>query len=165
MVHMIIAGIDPGTARMGWAIVKTEKNLVKPVAFGCITTSVRVSDEIRLLSIFEQLSKLLVLYKPDHLALEALFFATNAKTVIPVAESRGAVLLASAIKNIPVHSYSPRAVKNAIAGSGSADKAQVTAMVMRILHLDTPPKPDDTADALAIALTHAYSYKLKEKII
>ena len=163
---MIIAGIDPGTARMGWAVIQTESGQeVKPVSYGCITTQSNASDELRLKSIYGELMNILATHKPQHVAIEDLFFATNAKTVIPVAQARGVVLLSAAMSGLPVYAYSPRAVKNAIAGSGTADKSQVTAMVMRILHIDTPPKPDDTADALAIALTHAYSYKLKDKTL
>lgn len=162
---MIIIGIDPGTARVGWAAIKESGSKISALSYGCITTPVQQSPEKRLLTIHKELTKIFTTYKPQSLALEDLFFATNAKTVIPVGQARGVVLLAAAQKDIPVISYAPRAVKRAIAGDGMADKTQVTRMVMRILHLDTPPKPDDTADALAIALTHAYSYKLKGKII
>ncbi len=161
---MIIIGIDPGTARVGWAAIKENGSNISALSYGCITTPVQQSPEMRLLTIHKELAKILSTYKPTHLAIEDLFFTTNAKTVIPVGEARGVILLAAAQKQIPVVSYAPRAVKRAITGDGLADKTQVTRMVMRILHLDTPPKPDDTADAIAIALTHAYSYKLKGKI-
>lgn len=161
---MIIVGVDPGTARVGWAAIKESGSKISALSYGCITTAVQQSPEMRLLTIHEELTKILTTYKPIHLAIEDLFFATNAKTVIPVGQARGVVLLAAAQQNMPVFSYAPRAIKSAIAGDGTADKMQVTRMVMRILRLDTPPKPDDTADALAIALTHAYSYKLKGKI-
>lgn len=162
---MIIIGIDPGTARVGWAVVAVNGSKISALSYGCITTPVRDSPEMRLLTIHDKLTQVLITYKPKNLALEDLFFGTNAKTVIPVGQARGVVLLAAAQQNIPVVSYAPRAVKRAIAGDGMADKTQVTRMVMRILRLDTPPKPDDTADAIAIALTHAYSYKLKEKTV
>lgn len=158
---MKIIGIDPGTARIGWAVLQIEGSHIVPISYGCIVTTPDASDEMRLKTIHLQLTNLLLLHKPQNLALEDVFFATNAKTVIPVAQARGVVLLAAAQHHIPVSSYSPRAVKSAIAGYGMASKSQVTDMVMRILHLDTPPKPDDTADAIAIALTHAYSYKLR----
>lgn len=161
---MIIMGIDPGTARVGWAVISVEHARAMAVSYGCVTTSPQATPERRLLTLYTQLTTLLTTYKPDGLALEDVFFATNAKTVIPVGQARGVVLLACAQRNIPVASYAPRAVKRAIAGDGTADKTQVTRMVMRILHLDSTPKPDDTADALAIALTHAYSYKLKGKL-
>ncbi len=159
---MIIMGIDPGTARIGWAVVESDGGRVAARSYGCITTTADASEAMRLKTIHEELTKLLTLHKPQSLALEDLFFATNAKTVIPVGQARGVVLLACAQHNIPVVSYAPRAVKRAITGDGTADKAQVTRMVMRILHLDSPPKPDDTADAIAIALTHAYSYRLRK---
>lgn len=161
---MIIMGIDPGTARVGWAAVAVRGSQTTSVSYGCITTPAQISAENRLLTIHTELTNILSTHKPQSLALEDLFFATNAKTVIPVGQARGVVLLATAQQNIPVFSYAPRAIKLAIAGDGTADKAQVTRMVVRLLHLDTPPKPDDTADAIAIALTHAYSYKLREKI-
>lgn len=161
---MIIVGIDPGTARVGWAAIQENGSKINVLSYACITTPVEKSPELRLLTIYEKLTKILTKYKPTHLALEDLFFTSNAKTIIPVGQARGVILLAAAQKHIPVISYSPPAIKRAITGDGRADKRQVTRMVMRILHLDTPPKPDDTADAIAIALTHAYSYKLKGKI-
>lgn len=157
-------GIDPGTARVGWAVVSAKGPQTRAVSYGCIMTPSHATAEKRLLTIHTELMKTLKAHQPQSLALEDLFFATNAKTVIPVGEARGVVLLAAAQKGIPVISYAPRAVKLAIAGDGAADKIQVTRMVCRILRLDSPPKPDDTADAIAIALTHAYSYKLKGKI-
>lgn len=160
---MIIIGIDPGTARVGWAVVTVESTRIISLSYDCITTPANQSPEERLHMIHRQITSLLIKYKPQCLALEDLFFATNAKTVIPVAEARGVILLASAEQHIPVVSYSPPAVKLAITGDGRADKTQVTRMVVKLLHLAKPPKPDDTADALAIALTHIYSYKLKGK--
>lgn len=162
---MIIIGIDPGTARVGWAVIVVEGQRILSLSYDCITTPEKEDPEKRLLMIYQQLTALLVKHKPQCLALEDLFFATNAKTVIPVAEARGVILLASAEQHIPVVSYSPPAVKLAITGDGRADKTQVTRMVVKLLHLAKPPKPDDTADALAIALTHAYSYKLKGKFL
>ncbi len=162
---MIIIGIDPGTARVGWAVITVAGQRILSLSYDCITTPAHKSPEERLTIIHRQLTLLLIKHKPQCLALENLFFATNAKTVIPVAEARGVILLASAQQHIPVVSYSPPAVKLAITGDGRADKTQVTRMVVKLLHLAKPPKPDDTADALAIALTHAYSYKLKDKIL
>lgn len=162
---MTIMGIDPGTARLGWAVIQSLRGHIRASSYGCITTDTTLVPAARLKTIYQQLMRLLIAHTPESLAMEDLFFATNAKTVIPVGEARGVILLTAANRNIPVVSYSPRAVKRAIAGDGLADKTQVTRMVMRILHLDSPPKPDDTADALAIALTHAYSYKLKGKLL
>lgn len=162
---MKILGIDPGTARVGWGFVEEAKGNVLAGRYECIETRSTDKPESRLKEIFDFLSSLLQKEKPDALALEEVFFAANAKTVIPVAQARGIVLLAAAIEKIPVVSYTPLVVKQTITGNGRADKAQVQRMVATILHLSAPPKPDDTADALAIALTHAYSYKMKQKII
>ena len=158
---MIIMGIDPGTARVGWAAIEVIGSNTRALSFGCVTTPVQNTSEMRLLTVHKELTKILLAYKPVNLAIEDLFFATNAKTVIPVAQARGVILLACAQQHVPVVSYSPPAVKLTITGDGKADKTQVTRMVIKLLHLAKPPKPDDTADALAIALTHVYSYKLK----
>lgn len=162
---MIIFGVDPGTARMGWGIVDTNGGNIHAVRYGCITTEKTESPPNRLLILYTALMDLLAKHTADVISLEQLFFATNAKTIIPVGESRGIVLLTAAQKKIPVVSYSPLAVKRAITGDGRADKKQVQYMVTRLLHLTEMPKPDDTADALAVALTHAYSYKLKSNML
>ncbi len=160
-MSMIILGIDPGTARVGWAAIRIKENKVTALSYGCITTREQDSPGVRLLAISNNLTLLLKKYHPDALALEELFFTTNAKTVIPVGEARGVILLAAAYLSIPVVSYSPPAVKLAITGDGTADKLQVGRMIQIILKLKEIPKPDDTTDALAIAMTHAYSYKVK----
>lgn len=160
---MIIAGFDPGTARLGWAILKTNGTSQNAEAYGCIITEANVPAAERLFTIYTDCTKILEDYRPDCVAVEELYFATNAKTVIPVAQARGIVLLAAAQQKLSVVSYSPLAVKRTICGFGKAEKTQVQKMVVRLLHLKEAPKLDDTADALAIALTHAYSYKWKEK--
>lgn len=162
---MKILGIDPGTARVGWGLVGEHKGKIIVDRYGCIETKATLSAEKRLKEVFDVLLSLLQKEKPDALALEEIFFATNAKTVIPVAQGRGVVLLAAAMAGIPVISYTPLVVKQTITGTGRADKTQVQRMVKTLLHLETIPKPDDAADALAIALTHAYSYRLKNKIL
>ncbi|MBI3576742.1 crossover junction endodeoxyribonuclease RuvC [Candidatus Gottesmanbacteria bacterium] len=162
---MKILGIDPGTARVGWGIVEENKGKIVAGRYGCIETKSTLSAEKRLKEIFDVLLELLRKEKPDALALEEIFFATNAKTVIPVAQGRGVVLLAAAQASIPVVSYTPLVVKQTITGNGKAEKSQVQRMVMRLLNLSRVPKPDDAADALAIALTHAYSYRLKNKTL
>jgi crossover junction endodeoxyribonuclease RuvC len=161
---MIILGIDPGVARVGWAVISTDHGAVRAAAYGCITTEKTEEFPRRLLTVHKALTILIRKYKPDCISAEELFFSTNVKTAISVGEARGIVLLAAAQANIPVISYTPNAVKRAIAGDGRADKKQVTGMVVRILKLRTAPKLDDTADALAIAMTHAYSYKIKKLI-
>lgn len=159
---MRILGVDPGTARVGWAIIETEKNKIVPIAYGCITTEKFQNPQSRLLAIHTLLLTVLDKYKPQELSVEDLFFASNAKTAISVGQARGVILLAAAQKQIPVVSYTPLVVKQVICGHGRADKLQVQKMVTKLLALAAVPKPDDAADALAIAMTHAYSYKFKK---
>ena len=161
---MVIFGVDPGTARVGWAALSSNASQVSVLSYGTITTDKGETRQDRLLTIYQTLTKNLKNFKPDVMVLEDLFFATNAKTVIAVGERRGVILLAAALAKIPVVSYTPLVVKQTICGSGNADKTQVQKMVTRLLKLPSIPKPDDTADALAIALTHAYSYKMKNRL-
>ncbi len=161
---MIIMGIDPGIARIGWAVITVTKSTVAPLAFGCIETDKGKNPETRLEEIYDALEILFAKHRPSVLAVEDLFFATNAKTAIGVGQSRGVILLCASKSRIPVISYSPLAVKRAITGDGKADKKQVERMVVLTLHLRQAPKPDDTADALAIAMTHAYSHKIKQLV-
>lgn len=156
-----ILGIDPGTARIGWGCIEEHFGKTTTLQYGCITTEKNNRPETRLSTLFHSLTALIKTLKPDVMSVEDLFFATNAKTAIAVGQARGVILLAASEAHIPVASYSPVAVKKAICGSGAAQKEQVGKMVTRFLRLKEIPKPDDTADALAIALTHAYSYKMK----
>lgn len=158
---MKILGIDPGVARMGWAIIEERSGTITPLAYGCLTTDKETDAPVRLKELHEGLTELIATHTPDCLSVEDLFFATNAKTAISVGQSRGIVLLAAAQKQLPVASYSPLAIKRTIAGDGKADKKQVERMVMMILKLKVAPKPDDTVDALAIAMTHAFAYKIR----
>lgn len=153
---MTIFGVDPGTARVGWAVVDAVGKKTTAKFYGCIETEKTDSPQKRLLIIYNELLGLLKRHKPTYLSLEELFFATNAKTVMSVGQARGVVLLAAAYHKIPVISYSPPSVKLTICGNGRADKKEVQKMVTKLLKLPEIPKPDDTADALAIALTHAY---------
>ncbi len=164
-VSMRILGIDPGIARVGWAIIERNQSVITTRSYGCITTNQSDEESIRLLIISKQTTLLIRQHKPDCIALEKLFFATNAKTVIGVGQARGVILLVGASYSLPIFSYTPLEVKRAITGDGHADKLQVGRMVQMTLKLSELPKPDDTADALAIALTHAYSYKMKGKRI
>lgn len=158
-------GIDPGTARLGWAVVASLSNKISTVVYyGCLETQSSLSLDKRLLKIFNSLTLLFKKYKPDVVAVEELFFAANAKTAITVGQARGVIIVAAAKANLPVVSYTPLVVKQTIAGTGTADKKQMQFMVTRLLKLKQTPEPDDAADALAIALTHAYSYKMKEAI-
>ncbi len=168
MIHsttMIIFGIDPGIARVGWAVIREEKGKQHAMVYGCITTSKQTSLPDRLRIMHTELLTLFSKYKPDVLSLEELFFAKNEKTAIMVGEARGVILLAAAQQRVPVVSYSPPSIKLAICGNGRAEKLQVQRMVARLLYLKEIPKPDDVADALAIALTHAFSYKMKGKLL
>ncbi len=158
---MRIIGIDPGIARVGWGVIEQRTNTIKPLAFDCLETSKSDTTPTRLLSIYNFLSQLFTEYRPDALAVEELFFNSNAKTALIVGHARGVVLLASAVHQIPVISYTPLQVKMALTGYGRADKSQIGHMVKTLLYLKAIPKPDDTADALAIALTHAFSNKLQ----
>lgn len=153
---MTIFGVDPGTARVGWAVLDAVGKKTVAKTYGCIETKKTESPQNRLLIIYKQLITLLGRHRPQFLSLEELFFATNAKTVMAVGQARGVVLLAAAHYKIPVISYSPPSVKLTICGDGRADKKEVQKMVTKLLRLKEIPKPDDTADALAIALTHAY---------
>lgn len=157
---MVILGIDPGIARVGWAVIEVTTPNLKTISFGCIETDKGEKPEIRLQQIHNAIGLLVTKFHPNTMSVEDLFFATNAKTAIGVGQSRGVILLAAAQAKIPVVSYTPLAVKRAITGDGHADKKQVLFMVMKQLRLKKAPKLDDTADALAIAMTHAYSYKL-----
>lgn len=158
---MKILGVDPGTARIGWGLIVEDKGGVTAKAYGCITTEKTDALPDRLSDIYRAFTKLLKTYKPESVSVEDLFFATNAKTAISVGQARGVILLAAAQAKIPVASYSPMTVKKTITGSGSAEKSQIGKMITRILRLKEMPKPDDVADALAIATTHAFSYKMK----
>jgi len=161
MEHMMtILGVDPGTARIGWGIIEDNAGKICAKAYGCITTDKIHSPEERLAQIYIAFTRLLKKYKPDEVGVEDLYFATNAKTAIAVGQARGVILLSIAQAHIPLVSYSPMTVKKTICGSGAAQKAQVGKMVTKLLRLKEVPTPDDTADALAIAVTHGFSYKL-----
>ncbi len=156
---MRIIGIDPGIARTGWGIIEKKGQLVTPIEFGCIETAAKSETPNRLVQIFSFLIKLLDDHHPDALSIEELFFNTNAKTALIVGQARGVIMLAAAQQKIPISVYTPLQVKIAITGYGRAEKSQIGHMVKILLKLPSIPKPDDTADALAIALTHAFTTK------
>jgi crossover junction endodeoxyribonuclease RuvC len=157
-------GIDPGYAIVGYGIVKYENNNFKALDFGCIKTSPLTLFEQRLLEINEGIAALRDKYSPSAIAVEKLFFNENTKTAIDVAQGRGAILLTAAQSLLPVFEYTPLEVKMAVTGYGRADKNQIQQMVKTILNLPKAPKPDDAADALAVAICHAHSYKMKSGI-
>ena len=158
---MRIIGIDPGIGRTGWGIVRLEHTKPMVEAYGCIETAKECEVSERLEQIYVQLHDVIKQYKPDAFSIEELFFNTNAKTALIVGQARGVLLLVARQSHIPIFSYTPLQVKIAVAGYGRADKKQVGQMMKTVLQLSTIPTPDDTADALAIALTHAFSYKMK----
>lgn len=155
---MIIMGIDPGLAIVGWAIVESGRGLnVRPIAYGAIRTPAHTDIEERLLMIQNDLEEIIKRYSPDEMAVEELFFNTNITTGIAVAEARGVILCTAHRLGVKISEYTPLQVKQAVVGYGKAEKHQVIAMVTSILKLPAPPKPDDTADAVAIAICHAQS--------
>ncbi len=157
---MIILGIDPGIGRCGWGVIEVQNSKLKMQDCGCIETSSKKSVQDRLREIHEQVLEIIKTYQPDALSIEELFFNTNAKTAFVVGEARGVILLAAAEHNLNISIYTPLQVKMALTGYGRAEKAQIGKMVKVLLSLKQVPKPDDTADALAIAITHAFSNKL-----
>lgn len=152
---MRILGIDPGVAIVGWGVLEAAGSRLRPVAYDAITTPSTDPIERRLLTIDQLLTGILKKYQPDAMAVEELFFNTNQTTGIMVAEARGVILTAATRLGIPTFEYTPLQVKMAVVGYGRAEKKQVISMVTTLLGLPKPPKPDDTADALAIAMCHA----------
>lgn len=152
---MRILGIDPGLAIVGWAVLESDRGCLRPVAFGAIRTPAHTKVEERLLTIKTDLETIIDKYHPEEMAVEELFFNTNITTGITVSEARGVILCTAHAKGVKISEYTPLQVKQAVVGYGRAEKHQVIAMVTSILKLKSPPKPDDTADAVAIAICHA----------
>lgn len=151
---MRILGIDPGYAIVGYGVVDLNRSKFTPVDYGVITTPAKIPIEDRLLAIYNEVGAIMDKYKPDAMAVEELFFNSNHTTAIPVAEARGIILLAAKQRGIRQFEYTPLQVKSAVVGYGRAEKNQVIAMTTSLLGLPKPPKPDDAADALAIAICH-----------
>src|SRR3989344_4139209 len=158
---MRILGVDPGIARSGGGAIEVQSSKLKVQSYGCIETLAKLDSSERLKQIYNTLTKIIEKYNPDALAVEELFFNTNAKTAFIVGQARGVILLAAGQKNIPIATYTPLQVKMAITGYGRAEKSQIGQMVKVLLKLKEIPKPDDVADALAVALTHAFTNKFK----
>ncbi len=154
---MIILGIDPGLAIVGWGIIEYKNTRFRTIAYGSIQTPAGMRTEERLSQIYDGVRELIATYHPEAVAVEELFFNTNVTTGIRVAEARGVILLAAEQAGLTIQEYTPMQVKQAVVGYGKAEKKQVITMVTMLLGLKTPPKPDDTADALAIAICHAHS--------
>jgi len=160
---VVVLGIDPGIASLGWGIInKTEEVTYKVEAYGCINTDKRSLFSRRLEEIHKELSRIIRKYEPDVAAIEQLFFAKNVKTAISVGEARGVAILAAVEANLPVAEYTPLQVKKSLVGYGRAEKKQIQKMLKVLLGLRDIPKPDDAADALAVALCHLNSQKMAE---
>ena len=154
---MTILGIDPGVATVGFGIITDDNGTPKLKQYGVITTPAGMRLALRLKQINNDISQLITMFKPDAIAVEELFFNTNMKTAITVSHGRAAVILAGEEHGIPMYEYTPLQVKKAVVGYGHATKKQVMEMVRRLLTMEQIPKPDDAADALAIAICHARS--------
>ncbi len=156
---MRILGIDPGYAIVGYGVIESQGIKLTPLAFGAITTASHTVFEDRLQEVYNDMVCLLQTYKPEAMAIESLFFTSNQKTIVAVAEARGVILLAAKQAGVPIFEYTPLQVKQSVAGYGRATKKQVQEMTRRLLKLKSIPKPDDAADALAISVCHAHSFR------
>ncbi len=154
---MVILGIDPGLATVGFGVLDYTRDKFRVIEYGAVLTAAGKKLEDRLLEVFEGISELCETYRPDAVSIEEIFFNDNQKTAITVSEARGVILLAVRKSGVPIYEYTPLQVKQAVTGYGRAEKAQIQYMVKNILKLREIPKPDDTADALAMAICHAYS--------
>lgn len=155
---MIILGIDPGYAIVGVGVIQFDGNRFRVIDYFAVTTEAKMPFDIRLKIIYDGINEVIEKYHPDHMAIEELFFNDNAKTAIGVGQARGVIVLSAVNHGVKVFEYTPLQVKQAVAGYGRADKTQVQQMTRALLKLNEIPKPDDVADALAIALCHAHSY-------
>ena len=154
---MIILGIDPGIAIVGYGVVEYTKGKFRLIAMGSIETPAGIDVEERLRMVYDDMCELIDTYRPDEMAIEELFFNTNQKTAIAVAEARGVILLSAVQRRVPISEYTPLQVKQSVVGYGRAEKKQVITLVGMILGMENGPKLDDTADALALAICHAHT--------
>lgn len=159
---MIILGIDPGIAIMGYGVIDYIGNHFNVIQYGAITTSSKMPTSERLKKIYRELNDLIIKYSPEAIAIEELFFNTNAKTALLVGQARGVAILAAADNDKEIYEYTPLQVKQGVVGYGRAEKRQIQEMIKMILNLEAIPKPDDVADALAIAVCHAHSGNFKD---
>ena len=159
---MIILGIDPGIAIMGYGVVEFNNSKVKVIENGVLTTSSKTKTPERLSYLYENLNQIITDFKPDEFAIEELFFNQNVKTAITVGHARGVQILSAEVNDLPIYEYTPLQIKQAVTGYGRASKSQMQKTVTTLLNLKEMPKPDDAADALAVALCHALSQRFKE---
>lgn len=162
---MLVLGIDPGTAITGYGIVRYDGDTLEPVTYGVITTSTGSPLALRLRHLHRELQELIEGYHPTEASVEELFFARNARSALAVGHARGVILFALADAGLPVHEYTPLQVKQAITGYGRATKEQMQKMVRVLLDLETIPRPDDAADALAVAICHAHSSSVIARLV
>ncbi|MDR1569485.1 MAG: crossover junction endodeoxyribonuclease RuvC [Oscillospiraceae bacterium] len=160
---MVILGIDPGLARMGWGVIETDGRTHRAKGYGTLTTTPHQTTPARLNALYSGVNDLIDRYAPDVIAFEELFFSKNVTTAMNVGAARGVALVAAARRSDALYEYTPMQVKQAITGYGKADKPQIQWMVRVLLHLTELPKPDDAADALAVAITHAHSLAMCEQ--
>ncbi|OLS01664.1 crossover junction endodeoxyribonuclease RuvC [Tissierella creatinophila] len=160
---MIILGIDPGLAIVGYSVIEYKGSTFIPLEYGAITTDSKALFPDRIKIIYTELLDIIDQYKPEDLAIEELFFNKNVKTAIKVGQARGVEILAAINKGLNIYEYTPLQIKQATVGYGRAEKHQVQEMVKVLLNLKEIPKPDDVADALAVAICHASSLKFKEE--
>jgi crossover junction endodeoxyribonuclease RuvC len=159
-----IMGIDPGIAIVGFGLIEQQGSRLVPVQYGCIQTEAHTDGAVRLKMVYDATVQLIETYKPDAVAIEKLFFNRNVTTAMTVSQARGVLMLAAVQKGLEIGEYTPLQVKQAIVGYGKAEKKQVQEMVRMFLHLSAVPKPDDVADALAVAICHAHSRTIQQKI-
>ena len=157
---MRILGIDPGYAIVGYGVVDYDGYNFKPIGYGANTTSADMSFHYRLSTIYNDMISIIDMYNPNCVGIEKLFFNSNHKTAIDVAQARGVIILALSQENFPIYEYTPLQIKQAITGYGQAEKKQVMEMTRNFLKLKSVPKPDDTADALAVAICHGHFSKM-----
>ena len=161
---MIILGIDPGYAILGWGVIEMKGNHFKVLDYGSVTTDSKMEMPDRLKVLYNSLMDIIVRYEPDVASIEELFFNTNAKTAILVGQARGVAVLACANSGLEIDEYTPLQIKQAVVGYGRADKIQVQKMVKTILGVESLPKLDDTTDSMAAAICHAHSAKFSQKL-
>ena len=157
MSFLVVLGIDPGYAIVGWGAIDFNGVNYSPLKYGAITTVAGSDFDLRLVHIYDELDMIIKTVKPNAMAIERLYFQNNQKTAINVAQARGVIVLAARKNGVPVYEYTPLQVKMAVTGYGQAKKPQIMEMTRRLLRLSELPKPDDTADALAMAITHTHA--------
>jgi crossover junction endodeoxyribonuclease RuvC len=162
---MLVIGIDPGTARTGFGLIeRTASGALKLVHYGVITTPAKLAMPERLKQLYDELEQIVLEFEPQMAAVEQLFFQKNVSTAISVGQARGVALLALASSGIMIEEYSPQDVKQAVTGYGAAEKSQMQRMVKTLLGMETLPKPDDAADALAVAICHIQSHAFRSRL-